>query len=443
MKKNLLKLQNISILLISVFFFACENPTDIGIDFGGTGVGTSIFTDTVSIKTSTLLADSNVTGRSSFLLTGITEDPVFGKIKSIGYFQPTLRLQADSVAPFILKTGAIADSVRLRIVNTGLVFGDTLPLGTFGIHRLQNSMSFTKNYNGEEGIPYDPNPLVKFKINSRTFKNATFDSTVAFYVTLPKSIAEELVRLSPTVGRSNSIFNSSFKGFAIVPESDVKAVYGFNTGAFASATCTFITYWHYANESSNFAYEFDLNGARHSQLQIDRSGTDLALLNQSNREIGPINGNTYIQSGSGIGTKIDLSNLKNLGRNIRISKAILEFKLDETMFSSQIPKVFNHVLGELDAQNKQIRNSANKLLYVTPIGSDLSGLTYKLVDSTNSFNVDITNFAQKITNNTKLNTAILLMPANLTTTGNAIVQNDQLRRSVIRKPKLVLYYTKF
>jgi len=86
MKKILIDLRKLSLVLLTVLFFSCENPSDIGFDFDGNANATSVFTDTLSLDVSTIISDSAVNGKSSYILAGMVNDPVFGLIKASSYF---------------------------------------------------------------------------------------------------------------------------------------------------------------------------------------------------------------------------------------------------------------------------------------------------------------------------------------------------------------------
>lgn len=450
MKKILIDLQKVSFLLITVLFFSCENPSEIGFDFDGNADATSVYSDTLNLDISTILSDSTVNGQSNYLLTGTINDPQFGNVNATAYFQPTLVVYATTsgttaIDSLNVKANPIADSLRLRIVNSGLIFGDTLTRSFFNIYRLKSSMNYSKNYNGNESIQYEGESLARFGVNSRSFKNATYDSLRAVFVDLPKSIAQEILNAAPTAGGDNSKFNAAIKGFAIVSESTNKAVYSFTTGPFSGSTSTLIANWHYTGDTTKYVYQFDLNGPRHSYLDFNRGSTILSQLSKSKNELSSklTNSVSYVQGGSGISTKINFANVKNLGTNVRVSKAVLEFNLKPETVNPLFPKIYNFVLAEVGANNQQSRNSSNSLIYLTPLGSDLSGVVYTLVDSTNTINLDITNFLQKLTNKTNTANALMLMPAVITTSGNGLIANDNLRRVVFTKPKLKIYYTKY
>jgi len=449
MKKILIDLQKVSLLLITVLFFSCENPSEIGFDFDGNADAISAYSDTLSLDISTILADSAVNGKSNYILAGMVNDPVFGTIKASAYFQPSLVTYATSsgttaLDTFSVKANPIADSLRLRIVNSGLIYGDTITRSFYNIYRLKSPMNYSKNYNGDESIDYEGASLARFGINSKSFVSDS-NTSIAVFIDLPKSIAQEILNAAPSTGSDNSKFSSAIKGFAIVPEGTNKAVYSFITGPLSAATSTLIANWHYQGDTTKYNYAFDLNGPRHSYISFDRSTSALSQLSKAKNELSAklTNNTSYVQGGSGISTKINFNNLKNLGSNIRVSKAILEFSLKAESVNRLHPKIFNFVLAEVGSRNQQTRNSSNALTYLTPIGNDLSGVIYSLVDSTNTVNLDITNYLQKITNKTVNSNGLMIMPAVVTTSGNGLLANDNLRRAVFTKPKLKIYYTKY
>ncbi|MCP9770334.1 DUF4270 family protein [Lacihabitans sp. LS3-19] len=447
MKKMLSDLQKIAFLLFSVFVFSCENPGEIGFDLDGTQNGASIYTDTLSLDISTVLADSTVNGKSNYLMFGNVTDPIFGNIKATTYFQPTMVGYTDvngAVAYDTLKVNAnpIADSLRLRLVNFGLIYGDTLAKNFFSIHRLKSPMDYNKRYNAEDKLEYESTEIAKFGVTLKSFKNdSAFNS---YYIDLPKSIAQEILNAAPSINGDNSKFVSAFPGFAIVSEGSNKSVYTILTGPYSASTSTLIADWHYEGDTTKYFYQFDLNGPRHTSFEFDRSGTALAALSKSNNEINSNKtGNlSYIQGGSGISTKINFDNISKLGTNIKVSKAILEFNTLPNSLDGLYPKVFNYVLAETGTNNQQLRSSGNIPTYLTPIGNDLSGVSFTL-DTTQTVNLDITNFLQKLTNKKVTSTSIILMPAALLSTGNGILANDNLRRMVFTKPKLKIYYSKY
>jgi hypothetical protein len=256
-------------------------------------------------------------------------------------------------------------------------------------------------------------------------------------------LAEELIKIDTTTGKTKEAFNNKFRGFAIVPDNNSKGIYTFNTGLLNSATSTFITYWHYPGETEVYNYQFDLNGPRHTQVISDRSATALSKLTKTNKEVKAslTSSRTYVQGGTGIGTKVDFSNVTSYGSSINVSKATLSLKLDQTTLNVLHPQVFNFVVSELDANNNQVRNSSNNLTYLTPLSTRAEG-SIASVDTTQTIYVDVTNFIQKVISKKTIYKSLLISPAAVTASGGGILSNDQIRRAVFLKPKLEIYYAK-
>ncbi len=433
--------------MFSVLIFSCENPGDIGFDLDGNLNGTSVYTDTLSLDVSTVLADSTVNGKSNYLLFGNVEDPVFGSIKATAFFQPTLPASTNMTGVVYydtlkVKPNPIADSLRLRLINFGLIYGDTISKNFFSIHRLKSSMDFNKRYNAEDKIEYEPNSLATFGVTVRSFKNDSVPLPV--YVNLPKEITQEILNAANGINGDNNKLVTTIRGFAIVPQSSNKSVYTILTGPLNKNTCTLVADWHYEGDTTKYFYNFDLNGPRHSSFEFDRKGTSLATLSKNNNEIGAntTNNFSYIQGGSGISTKINFKNINRLGSNLRVSKAVLEFKTESNSINGLFPRIFSYVLAETGTNNQQLRNSSNAATYLTPLGNDLSGVPFSL-DSSQTVSLDVTNYLQKLTNKKGLSSSLILMPAALLSTGNGVLANDHLRRMVFTKPKLKLYYSNY
>jgi hypothetical protein len=446
MRNFFLNLQKLSLLLVSVFFLACETPTEIGYDFSNEANAKSFYTDSLSLTTSTVLSDSNVTGGQFYLMAGVADDPLFGSVKATAFFQPTLRLSSTGNVlklNLVKPTKYLIDSVKISLINTGTIFGDTLPKCDYTIHRLKASMNNTKNYNGSDDIAYESEPLVKFSINSRSFKNLRGDSLRSFNITLPKSIAQEISGLDTVTLSDNAKFIKAFKGFAIVPNTKNKAVYSFNTGIISGLTSSVVAYLHEDTKTDFFVYQFELNGPKHSQLLFDRSNTIFKdLVNTKNELSSTTTANqTFVQSGSGISTKINLANITKLGTSIKVSKAIIEFKFDKTKIDTKFPLGLSYVMAEVKNNNQQLRNASNALQYLFPLGNDFSGSLGTLDSTFSTLTFDITYQLQKLANNTAASKELLILPAVSTSQGNGILSNDNLYRAVLSKPKFYIYYT--
>lgn len=448
-------------LALSVSLFACHDPSEIGLGLGTDGTINAIYTDTVSVNYSTVLSDSAVNGNSVYLLSGNITDPVFGPVEAIAYFQPSLLPQFNSAGSILTGSDGFVlydtlklpskyelDSLAFRLYFDGSrVYGDTNAISKFRIHRLTGIMK-TSSYNGDEKQAYDPTPLAEFEFNLPQLRDS-IGRLNAFFVPLPKALAGEMISDAAEAKGNNTTFINKFKGFAIVPDKSNKAVYGFSTGTLDlnGYNSSMIPYWHTEGDTVAQFYVFNINGPRYSSLTFDRSKTALASLTKAQNEL-PLNSaadRLYLQGGSGISTKIDISALRNLGKNTKVARAVLEFQLDPSKINNLYRKSYYVTLAEADARNQQRRNSSNQLAYLYNGLSDVvMGEYFAVSDTSGYLNVDITNYVQKQLFKGDLNKQLLLLPAAPTTTaGMAVLSNDNLSRLVFLKPRLLLYYNRY
>lgn len=443
MKNYILRARFLVLPFVAAAIFSCENPTEIGFDFSGDSLSQTIYSDTLNLDVSTVLADSSVNNNAIYILSGKTNDPVFGGANAEAYFQPTLaNLNTGVIDTFKVASNAVADSLLLRIVNTGLIFGDTLFKSQFGLYRLKSPMQQSKNYNGDQKIEYDPTPIIKFNLTSSTFRGPKGDTIKALFLKLPIDLAQEILKVGNTPQISKSEFIEALKGFAIVPDANARAIYTFNTGVLNARNCYLALYWHNQGETSARSYLFEFSGPRHTGFDFDRSGTALSSLTKNNNELKSTN-KTYVQSGSGISSKINLDKINSLGSNLKISSAQLVFELDKKEVDNSFAKAVHYTLAEIDSKNQQLRTIQNFPAYIAGTTLAASGALFTLVDSTNTLTTDITYYLQnKLNKGQKPGSIILLSSIPTTNTGFGIASNDHLRRAVFTKPKLKIYYTR-
>ncbi len=448
------------ILAASCFWIVgCHPSTDIGFGLGGDGDLQAIYTDTLTLGFSTVVSDSAVTGNSTYILSGKTIDPEFGTIEAASYFQITLSPLFNTSGGFLtdsdgalrfdtltLKANPIIDSLNLRLFTTGIHYGDPDHVNKFTIHRLTENFQ-KKNYDKTEKLAYNPTPLGTFQLKSSDFINSTSGTPQAHFVKLPVELATELVHAGNAAIVNNNELLEKVRGFAIVPDKSNKTIFGFATGLLdiSGYNSSLIPYWHYNGDTTASVYAFNINGPRHTSLDLNRAGTSIASLSKTKNElsIAETGGKLYVQGGTGISTKIDLSPLKKLGK-IKISKAVLEFRLDPSTINTSFRKNFYNVLAEVGSNNQQKRLSNNTLSYIYSADSNSpAGLASILNDSTNYLNVDITHYLQSMVLDENFSKQVLLLPASYSsTTQTGILANDILGRSVFLKPRLLLYYMK-
>lgn len=310
----------------------------------------TLFTDTLTVRTSTVLADSVRTSTPDFYLAGRYVDPIFGTVTASSFIRMALFAQLD------LGLGAVYDSLTLSMPYS-YAYGDTLPAQTFAVHRIREVIDPTKNYYNDSQVAYDPTPLDK-----RTIKPTPRTANGGLQFRLPNDLGKELFAISgQDAGKTNIEFAKVLGGFALIPDAKNTVVLGFP--AIGNAL-TLNLWFHTTTDATRRAFSATAiainpqNGqpifrAGFNRVTADRSGTPLAGLKPLvPRPAG--DGPTYVQEALGIYTKIEIPYLRSLGKGkpIAINRAELSIKPDLT---TATPSLFipNYlVLIETDSTNR-------------------------------------------------------------------------------------------
>jgi hypothetical protein len=444
-------LRNSAFLLLSAFFFACENPTDLQIP--GTGnEASSYFTDSLKLTLETYQMDSATTNQN-VALVGSYIDPSFGAVTSTAYLQPTLMQESNpltgvvSSISFDMDDNHIYDSLVLVLLNRdNVIFGDSLAKMTVNVHRLTEELP-SKNYNYDSKIGYNPNPLASVTIDRSSLRTSN-DSLPDFVrIRLPEAVAEELKKIEGTeTGSDKDKFNRAFKGFALTVNAGANSVNVFNLGSISSSSTSVSALLYYVHEEGKteaLAYRFEFAAGRFNQISYNRSNTAIAKLTDKTQsiDIAETNGNTYIQASTGLATRIKFPELAQLG-NILVQRAEMVFEADQSTFDPRFHKAPYVTFVEMEGNKIKRRNG--DYVYVNTFGDATAGILTTYVDSTNKFVANITPYLQDLTSRGKPDNGIALVAAVPTSSGatSAFVYNSGLHRMVLKNYKLNLYYSK-
>lgn len=137
------------VIAFAILLAACEAPKEIGLP--PEVIAEVQFTDTVTVRTSTVLLDSVRTSNAQQMLVGNYRDPIFGRVSAQPFFEmgQTLNLNSDGST-----NTYVFDSLRLNVAYSYL-YGDTLQPFEVKLHRLSDSLRTGKNYYNNSSIPYD------------------------------------------------------------------------------------------------------------------------------------------------------------------------------------------------------------------------------------------------------------------------------------------------
>ncbi|WP_276345931.1 DUF4270 domain-containing protein [Daejeonella sp. JGW-45] len=323
-------------LLISLFILSgCQNTDSIGLDVDpATGIS-GTFTDTVTVRTSTVREDSIPTNSLSQYPLGYFNDPVFGK--TTANIAMTLKI-ANTGATF--GTSPTLDSAVLILHYGKEFYGDSTSKFQIEVRQLSEQMNRTKSHYNQYGFNVSPavigSQLVtvrrrdSVKVNEIVTGKPDVVKTKAPQIRIPISAAfinNNFLNAPATNFSTNELFIKFIKGLHLrVNEAQSSGPGGI---AFLNLTDSSRLDVFYKSTSGTTIdttmMSFPISNLEYpvsAQFTHDYTGTDVQTqLNNPNTQYDF----TYVQGLGGVRTKIRfpyIEKLKELG-NITINKAEL------------------------------------------------------------------------------------------------------------------------
>lgn len=297
------------LLLFSLFLTllaACQKSTLVGddlIDEDNTQVQEI---DTLTVETGSMLIDSVYTSYGTRLLAGSYEDPYLGKVNAQCFFN------VDTVGNFSIEDD---DNLRFDSISLSLrqnyAYPATDHIQRLAVHTLQEVLD-------DETIYYNDSAPIETssKIASVSF-NTRISQSKRFNIRLPDAIGQALFLIAKN--KADYEVEDVLKGLMLEQEGSAEgqAVLGF-----ASDSVKVRLYYQDRRTSAAGSIELSLRpGHRFNRIQSDRSATAISELTQLGVPLSSrlSEGETYIQAGVGICTKIDFPSLRSIRQNRKIS----------------------------------------------------------------------------------------------------------------------------
>lgn len=342
----------VAVALVATLF-ACDQPQDIGL--ASLVPVATYYTDTLTVRTSTVIADSVRTENPDVFLVGRAVDPLLGTVEASSYFRV-------NVSKIDLGTNFVYDSLEL-LTSYRFAFGDTIREQEVAIHRLTESIDVTKKYYNTSQVAYDPTPLGKRTFIPRPVSNGVLRFRIS------DELGREIAGLSgKTEGSTNDEFQKVIKGFVMKGARDNTSIIGFR-GA-GSGVALRLHYRTIGTTADTVARTIDLLAvaqtatggtvrAGFNRVIADRTGTAFAGLKPLTRlPASATNGQTFVQDAAGLTTKIEIPYLKSLNRGspVAINRAQLTIRPVQNTASAQwvVPPFLT--LIETDATNRVLRD---------------------------------------------------------------------------------------
>jgi hypothetical protein len=363
------RIGQLTILSVALFFFiSCqEDVTTLG--YKNPNSKFKVLYVDIPIESSVLLRDSLRTSNFSYsgepnrLLVGAYQDDRFGSVSASAV------TQYFPVNNAKLAASAVYDSVTLQLQFDLYHYGSTAKSPqSVSVYKLEDAIKFdninnyfnkttvaTSELLGSKSFTIDPKDFDDF-VKSST----DYDTVITVKIPLSEGFGRDLfaaaIKWRDYASPSDSLFikYSSFievfKGIVIKPEVTDKAV-GFNPSA---ANTRILLHYHTTADTTTLDLGFS-GVIGFNQIVGDRSTSELAQIQQYHQPYFEDTETRYIQSGTGILTKVDFSKFYDFLDtipNIMVNSA--EFVV-ENVESGSLPPPSSIVLRNINPGNNRFR----------------------------------------------------------------------------------------
>lgn len=304
--------------------FSCSNtPAEIGADFFNGGVLDVAYTDSVSVKFSSIRYEELVTSSPGRLLVGHHEDEKLGALCSASYFQ----LSTPTDNP-LNKYYTEYNHMVLVLKYDEYTYYDTLLQNRFHVYRVNEEIEVDDDghlYN-HSSFSLESNPLGDVTFKPRPHR----DDSLA--IRLDDALGRELydkVLNEKSEVTDNTEFQSYFRGIAVLPDTSLSA----SLVSFATDAEVRIYYKDKSavpvSDDKYISFPLHSSGPFFNRITADMSNTKLAGSLRSDEEkldASLTDNESYVQGGTGLALRLDFPYIKMLRdvENFHVINAVLE-----------------------------------------------------------------------------------------------------------------------
>ena len=327
-----------SIVSALSLLLSCNKDISVSLDDINEDIAVT-FIDSFTVNTSTYQLKHLPSFGTKTVLVGKAQTAELGAVKSSAYLKLLLETYTNNIPQ-----GATFDSVTLILKPNAAkyYYGDTLSNQEFSVHKVTqdivttNLLTAIDSYNTPVYVT-GPNIFTnqKFNYENTALGTGTFKPRIQSLDTISIRLADSFGKDLFDKFNSNNFnvttpeaFQAYLKGIAIVPNELNTAIIGLSDTVHINI-----------NYSSIGSDGFKVPGKRvitstinnssymYNNIEYDRTGTSFEALNENNRELtfAQTDKKLYVQSGTGLVTKIKLPSLRDFmsTENISINKAEL------------------------------------------------------------------------------------------------------------------------
>ncbi len=316
---------------------SCSDPSEIGSDFFGGGSLDVAYSDTLTLRTSTVMFDSIVTNNNDRLLIGFHDDPLLGKVSASAYL--TIQPNGSSSSYSLENISSEYQRITLTLWPDTYAFYDTLVQQKLYVYELADEIDpddENKIYNTSQ------TPFYQTPIGSGVFRpKPTSDDSVEIVLSdvLGETIYQLATEGSSSLANTDEFVKQVLKGLRISADTTQPGVVmGFNTSAELRVYYLDRT----AVPSEEKYLRFFVTTPRYNHIQTNRSQTALKDLKELRYAISSeeTNRTVFVQGGSPLGIRVEIPHLKSImleHDGLSIVKATLRMYPVKNSYDEQMP----------------------------------------------------------------------------------------------------------
>jgi uncharacterized protein DUF4270 len=430
---NLLdKKLRIGAMVMALFLLiSCEESGDFAL--GDLDISpVDFFSENIAVTSSVLLIDSIPTDSNDNLLVGTMENDQFGYTKGQAYAK--LNLNKEQLVDIL--DDAVLDSAHF---NFKLNYKHNVDLNVFDLiigAVIPNSIHDTVTYYTDSNAPR----VLKDKITGQPVEIGRgrvdvgdLDSVITMDLNDEWAVKffNDLKAQDPRLNDQESFETQYLGGLAFIPGD-------FNTGMFGIETVeesNMVLYFHQTSPTGtgfiNFSQVLTYHDAKHFYvLEHDKSGSDIAEVQERATAYEPSSGLRYIQEGNGIVTKFDLSAFGDFvesNPDVIINFADLIIGPIQQPFNLNDPPPQTLLLYITDEQNTLIKDRSifrgiqKDSDSTTGVIGSSNTIALDYDPTTNSYKGSMTSFIQSYHAGVFQRNEVLLFTSNMNSSVNGVV----------------------
>ena len=435
----------LSVLFSIAFFTGCDKASiQFGQNYIDNGNTNIVLVDSMTVGISTAWKDSVITSQSAVILLGVAKDPYFGKTTATSYLSLA---PATNTIPDLLPN-AQYDSISVLMKCNTDYYGDTTSIPTYSVRQLTTEIALPDaqfSFYNTSSFPVSSTVLGTRTLGIRPSNGDSVNIKLDNSNGLGATLFGMLRRKSDTL-KTNSTFTRYFKGLQL-SANGANVIYGFKDSIMLRL------YYHEAGSAyTSKTFDFALNNSnfQFNNISADRTGTQLATLGASKREIGsPQTGNIgYLQSGSGLYLKVSFPNLRNL-----LTRSDYVKLISAQLIVKPVPGSYSYygnftLPPQLVAATTDALNEPGGVLTTSAGGSTVTETGNLFIDYQDlintSYSYDVTSYLisqLSLLNNYQANGLLLIPPAGSRySTLKRLVIGDSKFQDVNARIQLKIYY---